>query len=218
MRHTLFFEKLLKLLQLFLVNVRNSPVVQVRFYPVQKLITLARYCLRSSGFIGRCRPNKQVNKMFASLVNQRSHRPVIQIIQTATNQWESFIGKVHHRRGKIELGIQPGFYSVLIRRTDVGEVVCHQRTHMTGDELRRQELIGPRSLQSRHQVQSDDRGENDSGREAEAGETWPIPWCPPKTGPQLWLVSSEHLPNILHNIPRGPFRDLFSQRGLNSLT
>jgi len=30
----LFFEKLLKLLQLFLVNVGNSPVVQVRVYPV----------------------------------------------------------------------------------------------------------------------------------------------------------------------------------------
>src|SRR5437773_12364474 len=96
-------------------------------------------------------------------------------------------------------------------------MVRHKRTDMTGDELRRQELIGATSLQSRHQVQSDDRSENDSGRETEAGETQPIPWCPPKSGPQLWLVSSEHLPNISDNIPRGPFRDLFSQRGLNSL-
>src|SRR5438477_9710503 len=100
---------------------------------------------------------------------------------------------------------------MLVRGSYVSEMICHQRTHMTGDELRRQELIGPRSLQSRHQVQSDDRSENDSGgRDTETGETQPIPWCPPKTGPQLWLVSSEHLPNISHNIPRGPFGDLFS--------
>src|SRR6267143_3729989 len=157
MGRKLFFEELLKLLQFFLVNVRNSPVVQVRFYPVQKLITLARYCLRSSGFVGRCRPNKQVNKMFASLVNQRSHRPVIEIIQTATNQWKSFTGKVHHRGGKIELGVKPRFHGVLVRGSYVSEMICHQRTDMTVDELRRQELIGRRSLQARHQVPSDNR-------------------------------------------------------------
>src|SRR5437899_5619768 len=160
MRHTLFFEKLLKLLQLFLVNVRNSPVVQVRFYPVHKLITLARYCLRSSGFIGPCGPNKQVNKMFASLVNQRNHRPVIQIIQTATNQWESFIGKVHHRRGKIELGIQPGLYRMLVGGSYVGEMICHQRTRMTGDKLRGEKLIIAWSLQSGQYVRNDDRSKN----------------------------------------------------------
>src|SRR5437899_12977575 len=125
MRHKLFFKKLLKLLQLFLVNVRNSPVVQIRFYPVQKLITLARYYLRSSGFIGRCWPNKQVDKMFASLVNQRSHCPVIQLIQTAANQSKSCTGKIPHRRGKIELGVQPALYGMLGGGSNVRELVCH---------------------------------------------------------------------------------------------
>ena len=41
---------------------------------------------------------------------------------------------------------QPRFHRVLVGGTDVSEVVCHQRTHMTGDELCRQKLLGPRSL------------------------------------------------------------------------
>ena len=111
--------------------------------------------------------------MFAPLVNQRRHRPVIEIIETATNQRKSFAGKIDHRRGKIELRVQPRFDSVLIGRSDVGEMICHQRTDMTGDELRRQELIGPRSLQSGHKGESDDRSENDRG-----GESQPIPDVP----------------------------------------
>src|SRR5438874_3380557 len=210
MMRRLYFELLLKSLQIVSVDVGNSPVVKVRVSPMQKLIALVRYRLRGFSGIGRGRPDEEVNEMFAPLVNQRRHRPVIEIIKTATDQRKSFAGKIDHRRRKIELCVQPRFDGVLVGRSDVREVVCHQRTHMTGDELGCQELIGPRSLRSRHQVQSDDRSENDSSRETEAGETQPIPWCPPKTGPQLWLVSSEHLPNILHNIPRGPFRDLFS--------
>ncbi len=42
MRRKLLFEKLLKLLQLFLVNVGNSPIVKLRIKPMDKVITLAR--------------------------------------------------------------------------------------------------------------------------------------------------------------------------------
>jgi hypothetical protein len=38
----LLFEKLPKLLQLFLVNVGNSPIVKLRIKPMDKVITLAR--------------------------------------------------------------------------------------------------------------------------------------------------------------------------------
>src|SRR5260370_32944194 len=103
--------------------------------------------------------------MLTPLVNQGGHRPVIQIIQTAANQRKSFGGKVDYRRREIELCVQPWFHGVLVGGSDVTKMVCHKRTHMTGDELRRQELIRPRSLPSGHQIQSDDRSENDSGRE-----------------------------------------------------
>src|ERR1700730_15128420 len=85
MGRNLFFEKVLKLLQLFRANVRNSPVAKLRIKPMQKLITLVRD--RLHGPVCSCpgRPNKQVNEVFAPLVNQRRHRPVIEIIKTATD-------------------------------------------------------------------------------------------------------------------------------------
>src|SRR6266478_5879205 len=97
MRRNLFFEKLLRLLQLFRANVGKSPVVKLRIEPMQKLITLPRDRLqaegslliprRTRGSVCSCpgRPNKQVNEMFAPLVNQGHHRPIIEIIKTATD-------------------------------------------------------------------------------------------------------------------------------------
>src|SRR5438094_2695319 len=207
------FELLLKSLQIAKVDVGNSPVVKVRVRPVQKLISLARYCFRSACSIRRRWPNKEVNKVFAPFVNQRRHWSVIQIIQAAANQRKSLTRKIDNRGCKIELGVQPGFYCVLVGGSDVREMVCHKRTRMTGDELSREELNGARSPQSRHQVNGDDCHQND-GR----GESQPVPRCPRKNGSQLWLPSSKQHLRISHNISHGPFGDLVSQRGLNSLT
>src|SRR5437016_4022439 len=207
------FELLLEKLQIVSVHVRNSPVVEVRISPMQKLIAFMRHRHCRSSCSRLPRPNKQVNEMLTPLVNQGRHRPVIEIIKTATNQRKSLTGKIDHWRSKIELRVQPGFYSMLIRRSDVGEVICHQRTHMAGDELRRQELIGPGSLQSGHQGQSDDRSENDR-----RGESQPIPGCLPKNSARTWLPSWEQRLSISRNVARGQFGDLVSQRGLNSLT
>src|SRR5436190_4996035 len=137
----LCFELLLEKLQIVNVHVRNSPVVKVRVGPVQKLIPLACYHFRSFRFVRRCWPNKKVDKVFAPSVNQRRHWPVIQIIQAAANQRKSLTGKIDNRRSKIELGVQPRFYRVLVGGSDIGEMVCHQRTRMTSDELRREKLI-----------------------------------------------------------------------------
>src|SRR5438046_5700082 len=147
MMRRLYFELLLKSLQIVSVDVGNSPVVKVRVSPMQKLIALARHRLRGSGRIRFCRPNKQVNEMLTPLVNQSCYGVVIEIIKAPSNQRKSFAGKVHHRGRKIKLRIKPRFDSVLVGRSDVTKMVCHQRTHMTGDELRCQKLIGPRSLQ-----------------------------------------------------------------------
>src|SRR5262249_26389786 len=87
----LFLEELLKLLQLFLVNVGNSPVVQVRVYPVQQLIALSRHCLGRSNCISPDRPDKEIKKMLAPLINQSRHRPVVEIIETAADQRKAFL-------------------------------------------------------------------------------------------------------------------------------
>src|ERR1700737_4909870 len=104
-RPSLFFEALLESLQLVSVNVGNCPVVEVGVSPMQKVITLARNRLCSFGRVRLCRPNKQVNKMFSSLINQRRHRPVIEVIEATANQWETLAGKVGHGRRKIEFRI-----------------------------------------------------------------------------------------------------------------
>src|SRR5206468_5451453 len=148
------FELLLKSLQIVRVDVGNSPVVKVRVSPMQKLIALACYRFRSFCRVRRRRPNKQVDKVFAPFVNQRRHWPVIQIIQAAANQRKSLTGKIDNRRSKIELGVQPRFYRVLVGGSDIGEMVCHQRTRMTSDELRREKLIIAWPLQSGHQIKS----------------------------------------------------------------
>ena len=85
MRRDLLFEQMLKGLQIVGVNVGNSPVVKVRVSPMQKLIALVRYRLRGFSGIGRGRPDEEVNEMLTPLVNQRRHRPVIEIIKTATD-------------------------------------------------------------------------------------------------------------------------------------
>ena len=153
-------------LQIISVNVRHRPVVKVRVDPVQKLIALARHRVRGADRIRSRRPNKQVNEMLSPLINQSRYRPVIEIIKTSPNQGKSVAGKVDHRRCKIELCVQPRLHRVLVRGSYVSEMVCHQRTHMTGDELRRQELIGPGSLQSGHHIQNDNRSKNDRCRQA----------------------------------------------------
>src|SRR6266496_3364063 len=186
------FELLLEKLQIVDVHVRNSPVVKVRVSPVQKLISLACYGFRSLCFVRGCWPNKKVDKVFATPINQRRHWPVIQIIQAAANQRKSLTGKIDNRRSKIELGVQPRFYRVLVGGSDIGEMVCHQRTRMTSDELRREKLIIAWPLQSGHQIKSNDRGEHDCSREGQ-----PAPGCSEKNGPQLRPPSSEQHLRIL---------------------
>src|SRR6266699_5433593 len=75
MMRRLLFEELLESLQIVAIDIGNSPVVEVGVNPMQKLIALARH--RLHGSVGSCpgRPNKQVNKMFAPLVNQHRRRP-----------------------------------------------------------------------------------------------------------------------------------------------
>ena len=135
------FELLLEKLQIVSVHVRNRPVVKVRVSPVQKLIPLARYRFRSFWFVRRCWPNKNVDKVFAPPVNQRRHRPVIQIIQAAANQGKFLTGKINNRRRKIELRVQPRLYRVLVRGGDIREMVGHKRTDVTSYKLSRQKLI-----------------------------------------------------------------------------
>src|SRR5881628_2283477 len=145
------------------------------------MITLMRYRLRPPARIWRRRPDKEVNEMFASLVNQGCYWPVVQIVETATDQGKTRIRKIDNRGRKIEPRIQPRFHSVLVGGSDVRKVVCHQRTHMTGNKLRRQELLSPWSLQARQQVPTYDRCDNNGRCKCQ-----PIPLSSEENNPWLW--------------------------------
>src|SRR5260370_41868092 len=110
--------------------------------------------------------------MFAALINQGGDRSVLNIIKATTDQWKSIIGEVKNCGRKVKLHVKPRFYGVLVGRRDIRKVVCHQRTHMTGDKLRRKKLFGISSLESRQQVPSDNGCKNDR-----CGETQPTPRC-----------------------------------------
>src|SRR5947207_14986029 len=107
------------------------------------MISLMRYllCLRPSAHI-RCRPDKEVNEMFPSLVNQGCYRSVVQIVETAADQGKTRIRKIDNRRRQIEFGIQPASHSVLSGGSDVRKMLARYGTHMTGNTWSRAKLLG----------------------------------------------------------------------------
>ena len=111
---------------------------------MEQVVTLARHGLLRFACPGGCWPNEQINEMLAPLVNQSRYRMVVEIIKAPANQRKTFSGKVYHWSRKIELRIQPRFYSMLIRRSDVREVICHKRADVTSYKLRCKELVGSR--------------------------------------------------------------------------
>src|SRR5207249_796039 len=131
------------------------------------MIPLMRYllCRCPSARIRRW-PDKEVNEMFPSLVNQGCYRSVVQIVETPADQGKTCIRKIDNRGREIEFCIEPRLHSVLVGGSDVRKMVCHQRTHMTGNKLRRKKLFGIRSLQARQQVPGDNGCKNNCSGES----------------------------------------------------
>src|SRR4029453_3271200 len=98
----LSFKKLLKILQVTNTDVGYGPVSEVAVSPVDQVIALAFHHLLLFAIRGCRRPDKEVNKMLAPLVNQRCCRVVIEIIKTTTDQGKTITGQVHYGSCKIE--------------------------------------------------------------------------------------------------------------------
>ena len=70
MTRCLLFKQLLETLQVGNVDVGYRPVGEIAVAPMDQVIALPlNHCLRFA-IPGRCWPNKQINEMFAPLVNQ----------------------------------------------------------------------------------------------------------------------------------------------------
>ena len=90
MRRNLLLETLLEGLQVAVANIRNTPVIEILVDPMEQVVTLTCHGLFSFARTRCYWPEKQVNEMFASLVNQGCHRVVIEIIKAPSNQRETF--------------------------------------------------------------------------------------------------------------------------------
>ena len=66
---------------------------------------------------------------------------LLRLVKSSTDQRKSIGGGVYDVGGKIELAVKPGFYGVLVRGSHIGEVVHHQRAHVTRHELGCEELL-----------------------------------------------------------------------------
>jgi len=150
----LVFEETLKILQVANTDVGYGPVSEVAVSPVDQVIALAFHRLLLFAIRGCRRPDKQVNKMLAPLINQSCYRVVIEVIKASANQGKTITGEVHHRGCKIELRIKPGLNSVLVGRSYIREMVRHERANMARYKLRRKELIGIWLPQPRQQAGS----------------------------------------------------------------
>src|ERR1700686_1267190 len=86
-------------------------------------------------------PDKYINEVLAPPVDQRGHLAAFEIIATSANQRETVTRQIFDRRRKIQLGIEPGFYRVLVSRDDVQQVVAFERPHVAGEDFRCDSLV-----------------------------------------------------------------------------
>ena len=126
MTRCLLFKQLFEILQVANTDVGYRPVSQVAVNPVDQVIALAFHNLLLFPIHGCRRPDKQVNKMLAPLINQSCCRAVIEVIKASANQGKTISEKIHYGSSKIELYIEPRFNSVLIRRSHVGRLIGHK--------------------------------------------------------------------------------------------
>src|SRR4029453_9455228 len=103
----LSFKKLLKILQVTNTDVGYGPVSEVAVSPVDQVIALAFHHLLLFAICGCRRPDKQGNKMLASLINKSCYRVVIEVNKPSAKQGKTITREVHYGSCKIQLYIEP---------------------------------------------------------------------------------------------------------------
>src|SRR5581483_3148790 len=88
-------------------------------------------CLQA--FIVACRPDKEINHMFAMLIDQDCYCSIIHIVEASTGQGIALLFQVYYWRRKVQLAVKPGFDCMLIGRGDIHQVAGHQRTNVAGE-------------------------------------------------------------------------------------
>ena len=83
-----------------------------------------------------CRPDKDIDEMFAASIDECRDVALAKNIQAAANQWETLFHVIVNGRNEVQSAIEPGFDGVLVRRSYVGEVSSLERANVSVDDFR----------------------------------------------------------------------------------
>ena len=118
----------LKFAQFVGVDVADRPEIKSRFGPVPDVEALRRRRGRRPVACLSALLDKEIDHVFASLVDDRRHCLPVEIVQSSAEQGEPLRGQVGHRRRHINLTIEPRLDRVLIARLDIGQPRALQGT------------------------------------------------------------------------------------------
>src|SRR6202011_3137066 len=79
--------------------------------------------------------DEQIDRVLVSLINERDNRFAIEIIESASGQWETFAGEIAHRRREIDFAVEPRFHGVLVGRGNIDKMRGEKRAHVIANDL-----------------------------------------------------------------------------------
>ncbi len=162
------FDPVAEVLQLLGVDVAHRDEAQVGEAPAPDVEALQRFhgaaLRRRSLRIGR--GDEQVDDVLAPFVDDGGDRPAVEIIEPAADQRESLGRQVDHRRGQVDLAVEPGLDGVLIARRHVDQVVATQRAQMRRHRVPEDALIGLLANHHQDEARGQRRRHHTAGRKS----------------------------------------------------
>ena len=119
------------------IQIGHRPEGHAGLVPMNQVIAA-----QGEGFIGRrtagFRPDKEVDEMLLTLIDERGDGAVRQIIQPPADEREALCGEVGDGRGKVQFAIEPRLDGVLVGGRDIGEMTGLERADVARVNLQRQ--------------------------------------------------------------------------------
>src|SRR5215204_413692 len=108
------FELLTELGQLGVIQIGYGPERHAVADPVMNMESSNRLDVGTRERVIRSRRDEHVNRVLPALVDERSHRPPAEVIETPSDEWKADRGEINDRWSEIELAKKPWLDRVLI--------------------------------------------------------------------------------------------------------
>jgi hypothetical protein len=86
-------------------------------------------------------PDEDVDEVLVSAVDEGCDIVAIEVIKPPSFEWEVLLRQVLDHRPNIHLSLKPWLDDVLVRASFVDEVFCLEGTHVSINDLSRQEIL-----------------------------------------------------------------------------